>query len=539
MKNQHPALLLFSFLVITAAAQTPVFVPINGAPKSPSQTENECNFAGTLEVGQFIGQSSDTDLSTIYLCFGDSILIRHLGDADLSGDPNPTTPPGIVYGFYSCAPQITGQSLQEILSDPCLLDGSISGLFVTPGVQNGGETWFFNSGAIQNGFNLGKPTRVFFAPMTIDDYAFTSYESAQVGAEPGPCVDVNTEAIFDVVYLNQIRATGVNNAFGNDCLGRFTVLGGYPQFEPNATYSINIELTTDPSVKAQVLTAQSNQFDLSSILFSVSQAGVYTVSIEDGKSCGALFQMDMSGCDASDNLVLQFDEVAGTPGMEVCVPLRVKNFDIVSGSFSINWDPELLKLKDLINPHAAIANFFDLDSNTTIALAGTGKFGVILFDSWNPGNAITIPDDEVLFELCFEVLDTTDQPCIPVFFNNTPSQISMEDIFGQGMGITFIPGGVCKSVDTEQPEIEFQSALFPNPCKSGESAWLNLHSGQNVALQYALSDITGKPLLLQKLEFLAGTQELKLPTENLLPGVYFATISSDTGEKTSFKLLVY
>ena len=520
-------------------AQSFIFIPSNGRETAPNLAENTCNFAGTLKVEQFIGQSSDTDLSTIYLCYGDSILIRHLGDADLSGDPIPATAPGIVYGFYICSPQVSGETFQDIQTDPCLLPGSANGLFVTQGVQNGGDTWFFNDGSIQNGFNNGKPTQLFFAPITIDDYSSTSYESAQLGAEPGPCVDVNTDAIFEVVYLNEIKAVGINNASSDDCIGRFTLLGGYPQFDQTAIYTVDIELTANPAVKAQVLTPQSNLFANSSVSFSVSAPGIYTVTIEDGKSCGKQFQMDMSGCDASDNLVLQIDEVAGAPGAEVCVPLRVKNFDIASAAFSINWDPELLKFKEIVNINPLITNAFNLDTNITIGLAAIGKFGIIMFNSWNLGAAITVPDGEVLFELCYEVLDTTDQNCIPIIFNNTPSQISMENVLGETLGVTLISGGVCKAVSAEEPTIEFQTQCFPNPLKSGETARLSVYSSKTASFQWTLSDVQGKNILFQNLDLAEGQHELILPTANLVPGVYFASLRDNSGVLRGFKLVVY
>ena len=46
--------------------------------------------------------------------------IIHNQDFDLSGDPQPATPPGIGYAFYDCEPTIGGPDLATILTDPCI-----------------------------------------------------------------------------------------------------------------------------------------------------------------------------------------------------------------------------------------------------------------------------------------------------------------------------------------------------------------------------------------------------------------------------------
>lgn len=539
MKNIYLPLAFCLLFSVFAFAQNPVFIASKASHILQSQQDWTCNDAGTIEVGQFIGQSNDTDLDKIFLCFGDSILIKHHGDADLSGDPNPSTVPGIGYSFYVCPPTVSGPSFLDVVNDPCLLQGASSGLFVTQGVPNGGDSWFFNSGFLQNTFNVGQPLSLFFAPITIDDFSFNSYESTQIGMPPGPCVNVNANEAFEVVYLNKITATGISNNFGNDCVGRFTVRNGYPEFDPNATYAIDISLTSNPAVKAEMLTPLSNLFHLSSVSFSVCQPGLYTVSVEDGKSCGHLFQVDMSGCTATDNLALNFEEVAGLPGETVCVPLQVANFDILSGSFSINWNSALLQFTEINQINPSIANLINPNTFVNTTVASTGNLGVQLYNALSVGTALQVPDGESLFEVCFEVLDTTSSDCIAIGISNTVSGISMEDPLGQTLGICTVDGGVCKSVATSELDDWEILKIFPNPVKAGEPAYLNLAASERTTGQLLISNTQGSVVQINEVEISAGENQLHLSTVGLLPGIYFVALHQNGGANLLGKLSVY
>ncbi|MBC7775749.1 MAG: gliding motility-associated C-terminal domain-containing protein [Phycisphaerae bacterium] len=414
--------------------------------------EMPCGDAGTFTFGQFIGSSNDLAPSPIFLCFGDSLLVQHNGDADLSGDPDPATQPGIAYGFYTCPPTIMGPTLQDIIGaglpptnpDPCLLPGSANGMYITQPVANGGGTWFFNSGALQTTFNMGQPFALTFAPITIDDFAGNSYETAQPGFPPGPCVAVNTAAAFQIVYLNEITATGISNNFGNDCLGRFTVRGGFPQYDAqlggNAVYTIKITLASNPAVKAIIHTSASNLFHLSSVLFSVPQAGLYNVVIEDGKSCPASFQIDMNVCNPVDNVMLTFPDTIVPPAGQICLPVTVENFNIFSGAFSVEWDETILQYNGIQNINPALTSFFGPASLNENQITN-GLLGVVVFDNTNP-STINIPDGGTLFDLCFTAIGALGQ-CSGLGVTNSPAGVEMADSIGQDLALSVDTGQVC------------------------------------------------------------------------------------------------
>ncbi|MBL7828942.1 MAG: gliding motility-associated C-terminal domain-containing protein [Saprospiraceae bacterium] len=413
-------------------------------PQAPSSNTPDmmCNNAGTFTIGQFIGNSNDTQLPVIFLCANDSIEIVHGNDADLSGDPVPGTPAGIAYAFYDCLPTVMGDNLQNIITDGCLITvpPPTNGLYITSGVANGASTWFFNSGALITLFGSGQPTNIFYAPITVDALP-TTYETANVGFPPGPCVNVNTGAAFEVVYLNPVNADGITVNNGNDCLGRFTVRGGYPEYDNAATYDIQIYLTSDPTVKALIHTQEAQWFHLAPIIFSVPQPGNYTIEIIDGKSCPHTFTMDMTACNPTDNVVITLPDTTAMPGAtNFCIPVTVDNFEIISSSFSVNWDPNVLQYVGISNVNPILDPFTSTTLND--AFAANGQIGFLIYDIDVVGNVLTIPNDSVLFELCFDVVGQL-ATCTGLTVSNTPTSVAFEDEMGQNLAVTVDTGSVC------------------------------------------------------------------------------------------------
>ncbi len=427
-------------------AQVPVPVSIapakTHAPTSGDAPEFVCNnFAGTFVLGQtgVNTQSNDLTLGTIFLCFGDSIFINHNGDAILTGDPDPATPPGIGWAFYECAPYVTGDMLNNIAQDSCILLAP-TGLPLEAVGNAEGDIWFFNNGALQTTYNSGKPVLFHFAPITIDDFGIPpTYESVQVGAPPGPCVNVNTGVEFSVVYLNAITATGIVPNFGNDCLGKFRVRGGFPEWDLTARYTIDISLSTDPSVKGLIHTSANQFFHSADIIFSVPQPGTYIVTIEDGKSCGHTFPVNMGSCNPVDNVLITLPEVSTPPGGQICVPVTVENFSqIVSTNFSLQWDPTVLQYTGVQN---YVIPPMSLPPDVLNAqLVSQGELGVAL--NTNNGSPFSVMNGGTLFEVCFTAIGQLGD-CTSLAVTNTPTQIGIENQQGAQQAITADSGQVC------------------------------------------------------------------------------------------------
>lgn len=536
----------FTFLLLCStcfnlSAQQVTSTTVQGKPgHAPQSSESTCNFAGTISFGQFIGQSNHVEPNQVFFCLGDSLLIKHNGDADLSGDPVPGTPPGVAMAFYACPPTISGDDLITISltpGDPCLLGGAGT-LLTTEGFPNGGESWFFNNGSLQDGYGLGQPIEVFFAPITLDDWVETYYESGGVGTFPGACVNVNINETFSVVYLNKIRASQVENMVaGNRCIGKFAVSGGFPQYDDTATYNIDISLDGHPEEKGILHLPPAQQFNQTFILFSVTTPGLYHVAIEDGKSCGLQLDIDMSGCDASTNVRFEPDTVSALPGDTVCVPVRVQGFEVVSAAFSIHWDASELQYLNYDDLHPAIASFFDPAVFLNPSQIPNGKLGFSLFDlSW-PGTLIDVPDNEHLLSLCFQVIDTLDA-CTPVQVMSAPSILAFENEQGLPLAITTLPGAVCPGetqVSVHSPNTDALQ-VWPNPSTSGDKIRISGLDAQLRDLTMTLRNTSGKVIDQQPLYAGNGTAEYQ--SGHLPAGVYFLSISSETNPGVTVKLVV-
>lgn len=520
--------LLFTMQAFVAFGQKPHAITPrwNGIKPSP-QTENAaCNNAGTFKLGTKIALSNDIDLDTMYLCASDSVFLDHNGDYDLSGDPIPSTPGGIVYGFYKCKPTLGGDNLAAVLTDPCIWLNSTNQLQVASGQPNG-DIWLYNDGTtLQTLLNDARPVQVNFAPMTIDYFATLSYESTAPGFPPGPCVNVNAAKAVSVVYLTPIKESGIQlNNGGNDCLVRFIPTGGLPQFLSSATYQVEITLDGEPTVKGLLLTPEKQVKHGARLVFSAPKPGKYNITLKDGKSCDYHFSIDVPGCDASDNVTFTFPTVNTPVASTVCVPLKVKNFSALSASFSIGWDPKVLKYKEIKQVNPAIQGAFDPSAVNEDGVA-LGSLGVLLL-STSSSALLTVPNDETLFEVCFEAVGA-DGTCTPLVVNNSVTLINVERAEGP-LAPTVVAGKVCvgTSIATSEANPVEYALLSPNPVKSGLPASLLVKARQKTAAQLYLVDATGRVFSRRALELVAGDNQLSIETRSLPAGVYQAVLQTE------------
>lgn len=456
--------LLIGLAATVSYAQTPstTYTPSEIKPNpSTASPEALCNNAGTVTIGPagVTTQSNDVALPIIFLCYQDSIFIDHNGDADLSGDPNPATPPGLGYIFYKCPPTIVGDNLQTIITDPCMILGSMNQPVIAYGNDPSGDMWFFNNGTLPGLYNMGQPVALHFAPVTFDIFNIAAspdtvgYESVQVGFPPGPCVNVGVASEFEVVYLNPIQESGVNTSFGDDCRGKFQISGGYPEFDLGATYTtIDISLASDPTVKGLIHIAPTQWFNNANIIFSVPQSGTYNVTVEDGKSCGYSFQINMAACDASNSVNIAFPQDNALPGESICVPVTVTNYnDVVGFSFSVQWDPSVLFYTGVQNPNPVLINPIFNNSNLNENLVGQGALGVLYYNQAAAGSTLAAGD--TLFEVCFIVTGQLGN-CSGIGLTNLPSGVQMENSMGGNYAVTVDTGLICADFDPFTATVE-------------------------------------------------------------------------------------
>jgi gliding motility-associated-like protein len=404
-------IVLFCCSATILCAQDPVSIQIQEGKTTTNSQAEMCSDAGTFQFGPFIGQSNDSSPDTLYLCQNDSFFVNHNNNASFAGDPNPATPPGVVYGFYNCPPTIMGPNLGAVISD-CFFFNTTTGL---PNVAAGninGDIWFRNTGALTTGFPAG--VQYWFAPMTIDDFATRAYENT------GPCVNVNTNDAFSVVYLRPIQIAGITTSLTPDgCVGKFRITGGLPAFDLTKSYQLDIFLSTDPSIKAQLKTNDltNNTF----IEFSVNVAGNYIINVEDGKSCGASSQFNMSVCDTVGAVRITAPNTVAETGSQICIPITVQNFilqDIATTAWSLNWNPAILAYKNFTTK---LPGFDPLSIN----ILQPGAAGFTYFDQ--TGNTINLANGDTLGIFCFTVLGPIGSRT-DLTFSGNPTKASTTDI---------------------------------------------------------------------------------------------------------------
>lgn len=511
-----PSLCRISLLVLWATAgtyaQVPVAIGTQGVPAKPDPIRGTCNDAGTVSLSLSPGSQSGDPL---FLCFGDALQITHNGDADLSGDPDPSTPAGIGYAIYSCAPTVSGMTLGSILTDPCILKTppSPSGLWVSTGSQPNGNTSFTNDGFLQDFFNGGNPVRIWFAPITVDNFATNTFEEAAPGTGAGPCVDVNTSAAFSVVYLTPLEISGLDvSSYGTSpATGSFTIRGGKPEFD-GSTYTIVIYQKSDPGVLGTVTSGPTTHGG--QVTFEVPNDKEFVVEVKDGTGCATTFIVTVP------SLVVEIGCTEVVDGSTSCVDVLVRNYQSVESlQLFFHWDPAIVQFASITSP--GLPNF---QPSAQAILNGDSVLSIGHFAF--PGQSI--PEGDILFTLCFESKGPVGS-CSPIFIKTRYDGAKNEAIIGLGGGndaqlaISSLPGCLCV---VESGPVKVTLTPTPITCAGKNDGKLQLEVVGGTApfnfnwAHATNSNVKGNGVLA----FNPSTLQL----DNLIPGIYSVTITDSS-----------
>lgn len=384
---QRILLFFISVICINAVqAQTPVTPSLSHAESHPGMNAGLRTCAATTwsagtstQALASTAQSNDVE----FLCANDIINVTHNGDQNLdaSQDPIPATPAGICYVFYNCQPTVTGPDVTHIAGDPCTVNSPTPpyvSLVSSPDIDINGTGSFQNTGLLQNIFNSGNPLQLFFAPITVSEFhdpALNAPEFEAGGSSNDFCVNVNAADAFRVVYLNAITQTNVNNNAGNNCLASFEIAGGLSQYDAlngsTSNYTINIVKSDDASVTGTITSGAATHG--STVTFSVPEAGTYNVSVEDGKSCGATFSVDMTGCTPTTSVSATYAATnptcTGADNGEIAV-----NITGGTAPYVISWQ---------LQPAGTIQTTNTSNTSETISNLAPGTYGVTVTDNLN------------------------------------------------------------------------------------------------------------------------------------------------------------
>lgn len=392
-------------------------------------------FAGNVSLGEVVAQSIATTLpGPIFLCYQDRFTVLN-SNADLTGDPTPSTQPGVGYGFFDCPPTTTGPNISNVEADPCVLNtppptGGSYDLWVYTDQPDG--TALFQNGNQLGGmtvpefFNNGNPIQIYFAPLTFDDFGNNFDEDG------GDCFNMNASEAFPVVYLNEIKAVNCEvNLVNNEYLGSFVIEGGYPEYNGSTYTSVAVVKNNNFNNQAELIGGPFMHGDL--VNFVADGPGNYTILIEDDISCGASKDLTIQEQDKKMTINVTIPDVPYNQGDIVCASFCVENFDtITSMEFSINFDPTVLSWDSTLPG--------PLEDLSTFNFPTFGVNNGFLPFAWFQGAAtgVTLIDGTCIFDICFEVVGDPGD-CSEIFIDGTPTAINVsccEDDLAVELGYT-------------------------------------------------------------------------------------------------------
>jgi len=142
---------------------------------------------------------------------------------------------------------------------------------------------------------------------------------------------------------------------------------------------------------------------------------------------------------------MSIGNIAVDAGQNFCLPVRARNFtDVRSMSFSINYDASKLQFMNAANLNANLPGFtasssFSTPSNGIITVTWTGTVGV------------SLPNNAVLFELCFRAIGQagagTESNCSEVSFSGVPTAIAFRNSFNDLLLFSGVKGVACINPD--------------------------------------------------------------------------------------------
>jgi len=520
----------FLFNIFSLYAQRPEPIHLEGNLLITTSKLRSQGCPGT-EAGTFkINRSPNNQSPNIkILCFGDQLSITHNRDGNFSGDPKPLTTPGTGYVFYDCKPTIDGPNLATVSNDPCLNKKSpiiingipvnqTQGMWLFKGDANGDVSFleFTNDGYLQNTYNNGKPVQFWYAPITLDQFSKDNKPQFEVDANgvPGPCIDVNVDSAFSVVYLNEVEITnitGVNGGTGN-YTGTLTITGGLPEFDGSNYPRVHIENLFDPNKIGRLTNGPA--IHGKPMTFTVPEPGRYQIFVDDGNGC----QHDrLLVTIAADSGLVKLNCMDARVGETVCIPVTIaKMKELAAGQFSFLFNPQAFDFvrAQNLNPK--------LNSDLTQTVFDNQKSTGIIKFLWFDLNLLPkdFTAESVLVEFCFNVKG----PPGPHEFRITGSPVSLEfaDIGGNPYPLGVGNGSIftCNSMIAPGSNLD---AYFS---QCGQTMFINIFGGKG---PYSVKwEQEGNPANVVFKAFVQSGRPDSLMT-NQPPARYFISVTDSTG----------
>ncbi|MFK7925625.1 MAG: LamG-like jellyroll fold domain-containing protein [Bacteroidia bacterium] len=206
---------------------------------------------------------------------------------------------------------------------------------------------------------------------------------------------------------------------------------------------------------------------------------------------------------ATPTKVIQFvmDQVAAQSGDLVTIPVRVKDFTAISGyQFTLNWDPSVLQFESV--SHQALEGIYNTDE------AQNGNLSAAWLDL--AGQAITLPDGELAFELTFRVVGQMgSQTTFQMTSSMTPSQAFAGDrsVLGVTTEANTLTVGSATAIDPSEMEGYQLGQNFPNPFTSSTAFEFSLGQSEEVSIE--IYNLNGQVVRSFEGRYAAGDHSLE------------------------------
>ena len=428
MNNKKLLVSLFFLFVafLFVQAQRPEAIRYTGDPNFKLRKSQGCNGA---EAGTFKLKGAPTNSSNNikFLCPGDTIILTHDGNYKFV-DPTPATQPGIGYVYFDCKPTAEAKTLAELLADRCvnkkspiLVNGlpvnQKGGLWLAKGPFNDGNIRFYNDGFQQTAFNNGKPIQIWFAPVTLDNFApgaaQTDFENTNT--IPGACIDLNIDSAFSIVYLNALKLsnlTGTNNGI-NNYAGTFTATGGLPEFDTSSNYT-EVTIVNDRDANAIGRLINGPAKNGKPMQFSVPKPGKYSITIKDANGCSVTSAITI----AEDPADVKINCVDGKIGDQICIPIKLGKIpNLAAAQFTFAFNPQAMTFVKAQNLNPKLGS-----DVSQVLITNTISQGFIKF-FWIDLNldAHDLTAEETLIEFCFTLKGPPGQTKVNIVENPGPN----------------------------------------------------------------------------------------------------------------------
>lgn len=192
-------------------------------------------------------------------------------------------------------------------------------------------------------------------------------------------------------------------------------------------------------------------------------------------------------------VTLSSDVLEADPGTEICVPVYASDFNNIEDlSFTMEWESGVLSYSSIQNfnlPGLTAANF-----DVSIS-----PFGALCFDWSDPsGTGVTIPDGELLFEVCYNAIGAP-YACSEINFTDFPcaANVISTDAPGVNLGIESIPGSVCMT-----NPFNFSVNISDGAGLPGSEVCVNVSVDNFVSLESMAFTIEWDPTLLEYTDLL-------------------------------------